>query len=62
MNLDLTKLKVALNHILDNQVNAQDFDILDKYGLINYHYVNNVQYMFYPNKKDVRDILKSIGE
>lgn len=57
---DLLKLQIALNHILEDRVDNQDFVILDKYGFINYNVVNNVQYILYPNKKDVQKILNDI--
>lgn len=57
---DLLKLQIALNHILEDRVDNQDFVILDKYGFIYYNVVNNVQYILYPNKKDVQKILNDI--
>ena len=57
---DLLKLQVAFNHILDNMVDNNDFVILDKYGFIKYNVINGVQYIQYPNKKDVKDMLNSI--
>lgn len=57
---DLLKLQIALNHILEDRVDNQDFVILDKYGFINYNVVNNVQYILYPNKKDVQKLLNDI--
>lgn len=57
---DLLKLQIAFNHILDDMVDNNDFVILDKYGFIKYNVINNVQYIQYPNKKDVKDMLNSI--
>lgn len=63
---ELLKLQIALNHILEDRVDNQDFVILDKYGFIYYKKINNVQYILYPNKKDVQkilnDIKKNLGE
>lgn len=63
---DLLKLEIALNHILEDRVETKDFVILDKYGFIKYKKINGVQYIIYPNKKDVKDILndikKNLGE
>ena len=57
---DLLKLQIAFNHILDDMVDNNDFVILDKYGFIKYNVINGVQYIQYPNKKDVKDMLNSI--
>lgn len=57
---DLLKLQIAFNHILDDMVDNNDFVILDKYGFIKYNVINGVQYIQYPNKKDVQDMLNSI--
>lgn len=57
---DLLKLQIAFNHILDDMVDTYDFTILDKYGYIKYNYVNDVQYIIYPNKKDVQEMLNDI--
>lgn len=59
---DLLKLQIALNHILDDMVDSSDFTILDKYGFIKYNLINGVQYIQYPNKKDVKDILNDINK
>lgn len=57
---DLLKLQIAFNHILDDMVDNNDFVILDKYGFIKYNVINGVQYIQYPNKKDIKDMLNSI--
>lgn len=57
---DLLKLQIAFNHILDDMVDTNDFTILDKYGYIKYNYINGVQYIIYPNKKDVQEMLNDI--
>lgn len=59
---DLLKLQIALNHILEDMVDSSDFTILDKYGFIKYNLINGVQYIQYPNKKDVFDILNDINK
>lgn len=59
---DLLKLQIALNHILEDMVDSSDFTILDKYGFIKYNLINGVQYIQYPNKKDVKDILNDINK
>lgn len=59
---DLLKLQIALNHILEDMVDSSDFTILDKYGFIKYNLINGVQYIQYPNKKDVLDILNDINK
>lgn len=59
---DLLKLQIALNHILEDMVDSSDFTILDKYGFIKYNLINGVQYIQYPNKKDVQDILNDINK
>lgn len=59
---DLLKLQIALNHILEDMVDSSDFTILDKYGFIKYNLINGVQYIQYPNKKDVQDILNNINK
>jgi hypothetical protein len=59
---DLLKLQIAFNHILEDRVDTADFTILDKYGFIRYNKINGVQYIQYPNKKDVKDILNDINK
>ena len=59
---DLVKLQIAFNHILDDMVDNSDFVILDKYGFIKYNVINGVQYIQYPNKKDVKDMLNDINK
>ena len=59
---DLLKLQIALNHILEDMVDSSDFTILDKYGFIKYNLINGVQYIQYPNKRDVQDILNDINK
>lgn len=59
---DLLKLQIAFNHILEDRVDTTDFTILDKYGFIRYNKINGVQYIQYPNKKDVKDILNDINK
>lgn len=57
---DLLKLQIAFNHILDDMVDTNDFTILDKYGYVKYKYINGVQYIIYPNKKDIQEMLNDI--
>ena len=57
---ELLKLQIAFNHILEDRIDTKDFTILDKYGFIKYNKINGVQYIQYPNKKDVKDILEDI--
>lgn len=57
---DLLKLEIAFNHILEDRIDVEDFKILDKHGYIKYNYINGVQYIQYPNKIDVKDMLKNI--
>ena len=57
---ELLKLQIAFNHILEDRIDTKDFTILDKYGFIKYNKIIGVQYIQYPNKKDVKDILKDI--
>ena len=59
---DLVKLQIAFNHILEDMVDNSDFVILDKYGFIKYNVINGVQYIQYPNKKDVKDMLNDINK
>ena len=59
---DSLKLQIAFNYILEDRVETADFTILDKYGFIKYKKINGVQYIIYPNKKDVKDILNDINK
>lgn len=57
---ELLKLEIAFNHILEDRVDTNDFTILDKYEFIKYYLLNGVQIILYPNKKDVKRILKDL--
>lgn len=59
---ELLKLKIAFNHILEDRVEVEDFTILDKYGFIKYNKINGVQYIQYPHKRDVEDMLENINK
>lgn len=57
---DLLKLKIALNHILEKNLDIEDFNILDKWGLIERKYINGINYVFYPSQKDAKELIKQI--
>lgn len=57
---ELLQLQIALNHILENRVDSDDFVILDKYGFIKYNLINGVKFILYPSNEDAKKILKDI--
>lgn len=57
---DLLKLKIALNHILENTLDSEDFNILDKWGLIENKNINGVYYVLYPSNEDAKELIKQI--
>lgn len=57
---DLLKLKIALNHIIENTLDIEDFDILDKWGLIENKNINGVYYVLYPSNEDAKELIKQI--
>lgn len=59
---DLLKLKIALNHILENNVDNEDIDILNKFRMLQFKEANDVAFIIYPNEKDVKEYLRKIEE
>lgn len=57
---DLLKLKIALNHIIENTLDIEDFNILDKWGLIENKNINGVYYVLYPSNEDAKELIKQI--
>ena len=57
---DLLKLKIAHNHIIENTLDSEDFNILDKWGLIENKNINGVYYVLYPSNEDAKELIKQI--